>query len=123
MNAANLRTPEQIVAERPLFTLKQLRYQLHRRADNGLEKAVMMKGSRFLIDLELFDRWIMGKRSQTATPSTDSPRQRVQRLKELALSIGAEELVALQATHPDARGESVAQILARWTSRAGAILD
>jgi hypothetical protein len=55
----DLRTPEQLAAERPdLLTVPALRWQLRNRKANGLSSACVMLCGRTMISKSRYERWL-----------------------------------------------------------------
>lgn len=55
----DLRTPEQLVAERPdILTVGALRWQMRNRHTNGLASACVALRGRTLISKQRYERWL-----------------------------------------------------------------
>jgi hypothetical protein len=68
-------TVRQIVAKYPAYTIGSLRWALFHRKTNGLDRAVIQKGRRVLLDEVKFLEWIADGRQSAVTPRTPSPRK------------------------------------------------
>ena len=58
----NLMSLKQTAEQYPAFTVAALRWQLHKRSTNGLDRATVRIGRRVYIDADAFDNWIQEHR-------------------------------------------------------------
>ncbi len=107
-----LRTVKQIVELYPSLTEGQLRAQLDRRFANGLEKAVVKRGRRVLIDAEKFEVWYRGHKASQEPPITDLEREN--RALTRALFKAADDYAAMAARAGVDHVNPKHQII-RWT--------
>jgi hypothetical protein len=64
--ARELLSVPDVCARYPALRLGGLRWQLFRRRENGLDRAVVRVGRRLLIDAAAFERWLDDQRERAS---------------------------------------------------------
>jgi len=62
MDYRNLRSVKQLAEANPAFTEASLRWMIFNAETNGLNRALVKRGRRILIDVPEFERWLEGQR-------------------------------------------------------------
>ncbi len=68
---SDLRTVKQLASMNPAFSEASLRWLLFQAEKNGLDRAVVKVGSRVLIDVPIFERWLEAQRVAQIDPAQD----------------------------------------------------
>ena len=74
MDYRNLKTVKQLAESSPAFTEASLRWMIFNAETNGLDRALIKRGRRVLIDVPEFERWLDGQRMSDSRPGGGSQR-------------------------------------------------
>jgi len=74
---ADLRTVKQLASMNTAFSEASLRWLLFNAEKNGLNRALVKLGSRVLIDVPIFERWLEAQRVAQIDPVEDRGDDRV----------------------------------------------
>ena len=71
MDYRNLRSVKQLAEANPAFTEASLRWMIFNAEKNGLNRALVKRGRRILIDLVEFELWLEEQRVAKVAPAND----------------------------------------------------
>ncbi len=74
MDYRNLKTVKQLAEASPAFTEASLRWMIFEAEKTGLNRALVKRGRRVLIDVPEFERWLEGQRVEGRLCRDDSGR-------------------------------------------------
>ena len=74
MDYRNLKTVAQLAESSPAFTEASLRWMIFESETNGLNRALVKRGRRILIDVPEFELWLEGQRVESPLCRDDSGR-------------------------------------------------